>query len=98
MVKKVKFYANNDLYITLTKDKSGCHSSSEYGDCEPDQCHCSEDGNTYFIKHNGFPIADNVSLQCKMEFEHGLEMTDCTFVHAIGKYICIMRLLLHIYE
>lgn len=87
MVRKVQFYANDDLFITLNQDIYGCRSSAINGICEPDQCHCSKDGKTYSVKHQGFPVAGNVSLQCKMEFELALEMTDCIIVNAIGMFI-----------
>lgn len=87
MVRKVQFYTNDDLYITLNNDVYGCRSSAVNGLCEPDQCHCSEDGKTYSVKHQGFPMAGNVSLQCKIEFELALEMTDCIIVNAIGMFI-----------
>lgn len=86
-VKKVHFYANDNLYITIRKDFNSCRSSADNGVCKPDQCHCSEDGQTYFVKHEVFTMADSVSLQCKMEFEFALEMTDCIIVHAIGELI-----------
>ncbi|CAC5378090.1 unnamed protein product [Mytilus coruscus] len=82
-VKLVTFYVNNDLYNTINKDINGCRSSVDNGVCDPDQCHCSEDGTTYFMKHTGLDKAGNVSIQCKMEFEFGLEMTDCIIVNVI---------------
>lgn len=85
VVKKVQFYANNDLYITISKDIYGCRSLTDNSVCTPDQCHCSEDGKTYFVKHIGFQKAGNVSMQCKMEFEFAVEMTDCVIVNAISK-------------
>lgn len=91
-VTKVQFYANDDLYITINTDLYSCRSSADNGVCKPDQCHCSEDGKTYFVKHEGFTMADKVSLQCKMEFEFALEMTDCIIVNAISELIYIWEL------
>lgn len=84
-VKLVTIYINNDIYNTINKEINGCRSSIGNGICDPDQCHCSEDGTSYFMKHTGLDKAGNVSIQCKMEFEFGLEMTDCIIVNVIGK-------------
>lgn len=55
--------------------------------CEADECQCSKDGRTYFLKHEGFEGGKTVSIQCKMKYESLVEMSDCIMLRVIGEYM-----------
>lgn len=73
-------------YISLVKYENSCHTAFNNRSCRPNECQCSEDGKTFFLRHKGFNSAGIFSVECKTEFNFAIEMSDCIMIKVIGMY------------